>query len=403
MAQLPAARTVRLIAVSLLGLTMLLLLGLQFTATHTWSTNGGADEGGWDGSAGLWGYHERSGDLSHDSGSWFDDYQQEDGTLRDGIASLRAAAILGTIGLVAMVAATILLLLDRRWTALGLAAVGTIGAIAATNLNGSGMMAFANVHVDRAFGYGLGILSGFTGVIGTILTTLPAPALGVRGALDAWAAGETIETKRAKAPAKSAKAPTTAKTPAKKPTRDAVAGPFNMRFGSAVALAIAVLLLGITQFVPWAGISGDSGEASFSVQARTWEFEAGGSFGNMGGSDTVSWYDPDMDGEDGVTFMRIGAPLLALALTGVLVAAALVLMDSARAGAIVATAGTALTILATIFLGAGSMAFFDGDADRGAGLVLGILAIVAGTLGSFAAVLPSQVIGLKQRMIGQRS
>jgi hypothetical protein len=166
---------------------------------------------------------------------------------------------------------------------------------------------------------------------------------------------------------------------------------------SSVALAgIALLLLVLVQFLPWASYHVDGGSffgTSFpdsEIEAGTWNVEASAG----GGGSDESWYSDDAKeyspGESELVQIRIAIP--ALLAGGVAILLGLVLNFGARGatGAVLTLSGGLLVTVATVLFAIGiedfygdaayewSLSFFFAIAACASGIVGGALGLVAG-------------------------
>ncbi len=159
-----------------------------------------------------------------------------------------------------------------------------------------------------------------------------------------------------------------------------------------LAFAAATGLLVGAQFLPWQEIEASGGFGGFTFtadsEARTWEAAFSGSGGGNSGSDSVGWYDSDMDDEEGVDLIRVGIPFLVVGLVGAFLGLLITVARSARDGFLVGAIATICAIVGTALIAIGADQFFDGDGSAGMALFLAIGAIVALAVGTVAGLAP---------------
>ncbi len=143
-----------------------------------------------------------------------------------------------------------------------------------------------------------------------------------------------------------------------------------LRLTAGALAVVSVLLLGISQFAPWAEVSeqqdmsffGSSFNFDFEMLAYTWE--AAVSFN--GDQTNVGWYDADMDDSEGIGQIRAAPPLLIGALvlglaggTLAFVGARAARMHMARHGLLAASALVAT--LGVLLMATGLSTLWDGS------------------------------------------
>lgn len=178
----------------------------------------------------------------------------------------------------------------------------------------------------------------------------------------------------------------------------------RLHVASIAVLAGAAALLFSVQFVPWATTehSGttpdmDMGPAampatSYSLEftSFTWWLDSSAQSGGSVGSDSIGWYDGDLDGADGVATIRAAVPLL---LAGLVAAVAGAVLNALRfgnaAGALGVTAGL-LSLAALILFAAGTSALYDGVGGPTwhVGFYFAILGVAAALVGGVFAMAP---------------
>lgn len=180
----------------------------------------------------------------------------------------------------------------------------------------------------------------------------------------------------------------------------------RLHLAGTAALAAAVVLLFVLQFVPWTKYEMDQSFGGFDsgfpggqfpaqeihIEVFGYTWSVVGQFN--GEEDKESWYSDEVDDADGLGAIRTAIPFLLVGL--VLLGAALVLqvLRFGNAAGLGSAVGTLLVLVGTILMVAGQDAFFDGvDILWHAGLYVAIAAILAGGAGSVLAFLPPDEAG----------
>jgi hypothetical protein len=193
MVEVPRPRTVQTLTIFLLVASAGLLVVLHFVPWLGFTMEGfGADVHG---SAGPWDLHQRVGDDAHGQTSWFSaDWENDDGELADGVAKIRAGAVLLVIATAATAAGAALFVLDRGIIASGTAAGAFVVTVTSTALVASGINEALNIHPYWHVGLYLAVLANIALFLGAALSFLPMPGLNVQDRLRAWSENDATAT-----------------------------------------------------------------------------------------------------------------------------------------------------------------------------------------------------------------
>lgn len=169
-------KTLQFVALGLLGLSLVMLILMQFVPWQSQSVS--AMGFNVDSTLSLWEVKVDT-NMGDQSESLFSD--ELDG--EEGIGMLRAAAILATVALAGTLAAMLMVLFDLRWIAGVVSATATVLLILAVVFQDIGADRFTDGGLDASAGFILGIITAALMAIGTVLAFLPHPGLGVREAM----------------------------------------------------------------------------------------------------------------------------------------------------------------------------------------------------------------------------
>lgn len=200
MVEAPRPHTVQTLTIFLLVASAALLVVVHFVPWLGFSMDGfGSDLRG---SAGAWDIHQRVGESAHGQTSWFSsDWENDDGSLDDGVAKIRTGAVLLVLATAAAAAAAVLFVLDRGIVASGTAAGAFVVSVVSTALVSSGINEALNVHPYWHVGLYVALLANLSLFFGAALSFLPMPGLNVQDRLRSWSEADAAPAaaKRSKA------------------------------------------------------------------------------------------------------------------------------------------------------------------------------------------------------------
>ena len=161
-----------------------------------------------------------------------------------------------------------------------------------------------------------------------------------------------------------------------------------MRTLAAALSGLAVVLLVVVQFTPWASYHLDGGSFTFpggaisgsdsDIDAKTWEVK----YSSNGGSDTSSWYDSDNNDADGIGQIRAAIPILLVGLVAGLAAMIVGLTVKGVVGPILALVAGLVTAAGIVLFAMGISSMWDGlDYQWVAAFYLAIAAAAALVIG----------------------